>query len=185
LTGNLIEYITEILNIKTKSELVILDIRTELQEIEDIVSYKNYIKENLNHIDMQYMKGFQKFIHLTNLYKKEMFEIYNKDRLENAVTTAHKIADKVCTISKLSKSKAAKFEKFKTKDGNYFTSFEIKQLKRIGTVRECIKLQKSHSGHDPLLIRLEQSLKKLVGIEQIENKTSRKTKELIIKSLAK
>jgi len=60
---NLVKYVASVLNVKIDNPLTVTDIEFELRQIEDLVAYREYIRDNFDKIE--YKTGFQLFIILT------------------------------------------------------------------------------------------------------------------------
>ena len=179
--NSIIGYIANILNIKTDSELVVLDMMSELKTITDIPDYQKFIKKNFNHYDLQYMTGFQKFIRLTEMYKLKRFEMQNKDRLKNSANFAFKLSEKVKTVSsKVKGNPELNFNNFRINGEPYFTEFEISQLSKIGSLYKCVQLQRSVSGRDALLERLQEQAREVIFQKALQ-KPEKNVAELVTK----
>ncbi len=77
ITPNLvIGYITEVLNLNTENKLVLLDVQEDLKSIHDLALFRVFIKDNFSNPEYKYLTGYQKFLALTNDFKKA-----NKPRL--------------------------------------------------------------------------------------------------------
>lgn len=158
-----VKYIAALLNVKAESEFVMMDMLSEIEEVKNPAAYREYLRDNFNHIDVTMMPGFQKFITLTKRYKEIEFQAFNHDRIEKSQSTAREIAEKVKNIAPMvlvsdNIEKKLEFKHFQTNGKPYFTDFEIKTLNKIGSVRHCVKLQRSNSGDDLLLRKLEKMM---------------------------
>ncbi|MFA5501645.1 MAG: hypothetical protein WC253_03300 [Sulfurovaceae bacterium] len=143
-----VDYISQLLNIKTESELVILDIGNKLSQLDDPADFIVYLRKNYNHYHTTYLTGFQKFLYLLELYK-------NKTISNKGVDEIKLMAEKINIVSRLlGEHTEANFEDIFSKDANgklkYFTQREIEILSLIGNLGYCIRLQKSVSGTDAL-----------------------------------
>lgn len=178
----IIKYISTILNIKTDSMLVVADMESELHGIVDISEYKDYLRRNINYLGMEYMTGFQKFIKLTEMYKRQYAERTNKERLSKSQDTAQQLADKVRSVAPyVNHNQNLKPENFSANGECYFTAFERKQLAKIGSLTRCVNLQISVSGEDALLEKLKEQMIEIVMIQAIAKP---KEKEEVNKSVA-
>ncbi len=143
-----IDYIAQLLNIKTQSELVILDISNELFQLDDPGDFIVYLRKNYNHFNTNYLTGFQKFLYLLDLYK-------NKSISEKSIDEITLMCQKVNNVGRqLGENTQANFEDIFSKDANgtsrYFTQKEIEILSLIGNLGYCVRLQKTVSGTDAL-----------------------------------
>lgn len=181
--NELIKYTAEILNIKTNSKLVVFDMQSELQGITDIADYQKFIRSNINYLGMEYMTGFQKFIKLTEMYKRQYTEKTNQGRIGKGIDTAQKLANKIKEVSShVEDNNDLTFINFSTDGKCYFTDFEIKQLKKIGSLNKCVRLQKSISGEDALLERLKGQMREIVltkALVRPQEKTDRNVAKLM------
>jgi len=139
---NLSKYIIELLNINTESSFVLADIDAELRKIKHLDTYRHYIRDNLNHIDLEYKTGFQKFILLTNKYLK--IEERAEAPTDKAKTFAKQLADKF----KVARSTIISLNNIGQKnpisslgiDGvKYFTDKEVTALASLGGVATIIE----------------------------------------------
>ena len=162
----LIEYLMAILNIKTDSSFVVRDMQSELQGVQDILAYQKYIRSNINYLGMEYMTGFQKFIKLTEMYKRKENEALNQKRLGKSRNTARLLSDKVKTVASIIEDNNIEFKNIK----DHFTSWELGELEKIGDAAKCVRLQKSVSGGDELYDRLKDQLETIVLNPTLENK---------------
>ncbi len=94
---NLIEYIIDLLNVKTNSIYTVADMETELTKIDDFGKYRNYLRNNLKHVDVDFQSGFQKFIILTEKY------LATQENAKLPHKTANTFTDKI--IHKISQTK--------------------------------------------------------------------------------
>jgi hypothetical protein len=143
-----VDYITQLLNIKTESELVILDIGNELSQLEDPADFIVYLRKNYNHYHTTYLTGFQKFLYLLELYK-------NKTISNKGVDEIKLMSQKIKNVgSQLGEHAEGNFEDIYLNDADgklkYFTQREVEILNLVGNLGYCIRLQKSVSGTDAL-----------------------------------
>jgi len=145
-----VDYITQLLNIKTESELVILDIGNELSQLEDPADFIVYLRKNYNHYHTTYLTGFQKFLFLLELYKNKT--ISDKGKGVDEIKLMSQKVNNVC--HQLGEHTEANFEDIYLNDANgklrYFTAREVEILNLIGNLGYCIRLQRSISGTDAL-----------------------------------
>ncbi len=169
--NELILYITELLNIKTDSKIVVLEIEKELKTIEDMALYQRYINKHFDNEELRYKTGFQKFLELTKKYKAGVIELKAKPQLTEAKSKAKLLAEKVNSTSvQFDKSewqrnhlgythKELNFKSFKLDKKPYFTKEEIGILNTIGTLKKCLALQRMSSSEDLLEKNIEQILR--------------------------
>jgi len=92
---NLVKYIMEILSIKSDSTFTIADIESEMQKINDFEMYREYIRDNIDNFDLKFKTGFQKFIILTNRFKRIEEDRSLTDTFDKATSYAKIISSKV------------------------------------------------------------------------------------------
>jgi len=177
---DLIEYLMAILNIKTDSSFVVLDMQNELQDIIDIADYQKFIRKNINYLGMEYMTGFQKFIKLTEIYKRQYAEAHNQERLEASRNTAKELSQKVKTVSEAVENGAI-FHNMKIKgtNENYFTNWELKELSKRGGSVHCVGLQKSVSGSDELYEKLKEQMREIVMVDMLDKPKETTSKKIL------
>lgn len=149
--NELIKYLISLLNIKTDSEFVVLDMREDLSTIRDINKYRLFMKSNINNYEVQFMSGYQKFVFLTDKYKAKEFREVNAERIAGAESEAQRLDSKFTSIktklkNELHCGRAATVSHINHKDtgGKYFTDFEIGVLNRIGGTKNLIYLSDVH-----------------------------------------
>jgi len=133
----LTEYLMEILNIKSENELVIQDMATELSKVNDIVDYKNYMRENIKSVDVDYLTGFQKFIQLTNKYLQQQEDIILGSKYDQGEKYAKALAAKVKECRDFVEDNFIDFSNLKVEGEKYFKDHELRMLKKIGS-REAV-----------------------------------------------
>ncbi len=158
-----VEYLTNILNIKTDSELVIIDMLDEIRSVKNMAEYRQYIRANINHLGMDYMTGFQKFILLTKKYKERAAREDNTERIEGGNKYALELSEKVRSVSIHVLDKPfLDFDNFVSNRAGIFTDFDKRELSKIGSLASCVNLQRSQSGQDMLFERLCVQMEKIV-----------------------
>jgi len=132
-----IGYISQVLNIKIENDFVVDDIKTELTTIsklsdEAIIEFRKYIKENLKHVELDYLTGFQKFIKLA-----EMFKCLYKDKIAQDIDLKARSLSLKLRTSLNSHTKenllnpAFKFDFLKQNRKSYFNKRELYILNRV------------------------------------------------------
>lgn len=183
----IIEYVVDILNIKTQSRFTLMDIEEELQNIEDFGLYRQYIRSNINHFDTRYMTGFQKFITLTTRYKKaQELNSLPLDTLEAFSTKLYKkFADAIYVIRDHEAYLSSHgLEKVKFHGGEQvFTPKEIEVLNAIGSLHYLVNLYELHSLKKEIYNKcIQKSLRKIRAEKQLENKSDSAKRVLAIVS---
>lgn len=171
---DLIDLVSDLVGLKAISKATVADMAIELQEVQNQSEYIKFIKSHINVVGMEYLQAYQRFIKLTEQYKRKEQEELNRSRIEQMGTLAEKLAQKVklfdtMVINHPHKS-FLKWEHIKSVDDsnvNYFGDKEIKALVTIGQPLHCIELQRSISGRDCLCERLE-----AIFIDKVVNPTA-------------
>ncbi len=146
---NLVNYIGSLLNIKIDNPLIIEDMKQELNKISDLVSYREYIRDNLKHPDVDFSTGFQKFIILTNKYLK----------MEESVTLPHdtaksfskQLAHKVKQTRNIVEEKNIVFSMLRIDGEKFFTDKELKALQGIGSIIYIIESSRQNTLEEQLI----------------------------------
>jgi len=143
---NLIKYVSDILNVKTEGVYTIQDMTEELGKVQDIVAYRGYIKDNIQHIDLDYTTGYQKFIILTRKYLDLEYEASKGIECNQK---ASKLATKVKVCRNYIEDTNGAFSAVKTVDGNLlFDEDDIAMLKRAGSAIFIIEASKCNTLED-------------------------------------
>ena len=150
----LIEYLTEVLNIKSDNEFVIKDIMTELQKVDDIVAYRKYVRDNIKNIDLAYLTGFQKFIQLTNQYIKQQEE--TKLPHDTAKSFSENLTKKVYQARTFIKNQLdicneRPFSTLAVDGKKFFNDKELRALAELGSPYLIIELSQNDELEDSLI----------------------------------
>jgi hypothetical protein len=132
-----IDYIGQVLSIKTENSFVVNDIKEELTAISNlsanaIVEFKAYMKANLADEELKYSNGLQKFIRLS-----ERFKGLYRERLAKGIDLkARDLGLKLRTAFNSNTKEnllnpAFKFSFLKQKQNNYFTDKELYILDKL------------------------------------------------------
>lgn len=70
-------HFAQILNISIDDDITMMDIESELSTIDDLVSFRNFVKEKFNYERFKFLTGYQKFLALVKEFKDE-----NKPKLD-------------------------------------------------------------------------------------------------------
>ena len=106
------------------------------------------------------------------MYKKKTAEESNTERLGKSSLYAIKLAEKVRAVAgdALDNDKLG-YSNFVNSDGCLFSKFDIEQLDKIGSLHACINIQRSVSGEDALLDRLDANMRHIVMSEALGHTT--------------
>lgn len=162
------------------------------------MKYIGYLEKYNNHLDLQYMTGYQKFLELTTRYKKYEAEYRAKAEIALVPTRAKEIAEKVRSVK--TQYNESEYQRhtlgYKHKELHFksfvgcFKEEEIAILKKIGNLGKCLRLQGSVSGEDALEVNLAEILKSIaiVGASTknvLENKMSENVAKLAKSTIRK
>jgi NifB/MoaA-like Fe-S oxidoreductase len=139
---DLVEYIFSILNIKTENALVLQDITTELSKVNDIIAYKNFIRDNIKSVEVDYLTGFQKFIQLTSKYLQQQEDIILDAKYKQGEKYAKELSAKVKECRNFVSDNLVDFSDVGTKGNKYFKDHEIRMLNKIGSREMVIEYSK-------------------------------------------
>lgn len=148
-------YITTIFNLDPTNSYILEDIELELKDI-GFENFKNFYKGNSNYLGSEYKKGLEKFLFFTKLYRKLHTDTTKK------VNYCRELAFKVKLVSSLILEHNADFYNFKIvgSDKCFFSENDIATLEKIGSLVYCARLQRSVSGSDALLEKMEELIDK-------------------------
>lgn len=167
-----VDYIKSIFKITGDNPYVISDIADDMAGVQNFDDFRVWLKSNINHIDTQYMNGFQKFTFLAKEYKKQYAKRTNSSRLSKSQDTAKQIADKIRSVAHhLDIDPNLTPHHFQIDGKCYFSKFEISQIEKIGGLHRCVMLQKSVSGEDALLERLRDEMAGIVMVQALAKPT--------------
>ena len=130
-----IQYFDHLLNIKVNNNLVYQDIVDELNQISkvgDIANFKEYVKDNLKSVEVEYLTGLQKFMRLSKLFKEQSLSHISKYIDQKAHDLRKKLQDGF-TFKTREHLQNDNFE-FKcmlTKGEPYFTDKELYILSKL------------------------------------------------------
>lgn len=132
----LIDYIADILNIKISSPLTVADMTEEINKVYDLAEYRRYLRDNFKHIDTDYSTGFQKFIILTNKFKKieEDLAIQRAGQDTKGEALAKSINDRMVKIlSYLDDNPEHLISRIKVNGEPLFTHSELRLIRSVGS----------------------------------------------------
>lgn len=171
---DLIDYISQIFGLEMKSTIAILDMESDIGEIQNHADYVRYLKNGFNLDDIKFLTAYQKFLTLTKRYKVIEVETINRSALSKKTTSAERLASKVREIDTIvlnNQNSNHKWEQFKIDNEqkeNWFSEKEIATLSSIGSPLTCVRLQRQVSGRDMLSERLEALYVEKVMHQQLE-----------------
>jgi len=151
---NLINYTASILNIKIDNPLIIEDMKQELQKVENLVEYREYIRENIKNIDLDYQTGFQKFIILTNKYlnEQEQMKLPNELAQNFSKQLTHKVEQARTFIkNQIELGNEKPFSSLVVDGHKFFTDKELKALLGLGRSSVIVELSEQHKLTDNLI----------------------------------
>jgi hypothetical protein len=169
--SDLIGLVSDLIGLKDISKATTMDMVTELQPIQNQSEYIKFIKSRINVVGMEYLPAYQRFIKLTEQYKRQEVENLNRSKIEAIGSVAERLANKVKEIDTLvlnAQYDNHEWSKFKMGGECFFTEKEIKALLTIGSPLRCVRLQRSVSGRDMLAEKLEELFVERVSYPQLE-----------------
>ena len=138
----LTEYVMEVLNIKSENSFVIQDIATELTKVNDLVAYKNYIRENIKSVDVDYLTGFQKFIQLTDKYLKNQDDTILGAKYLQGEKYSKELSAKVKECRNFVEDNYIEFSNVKIEGEKYFKDHELRMFEKIGSKEVILEYSK-------------------------------------------
>jgi len=69
--NNAIKYFATLFNIDLQDKYTLLDLQEELENIKDIVAFRNFVKNKISYEKYRYLSGYQKFVTIVRDFKKE------------------------------------------------------------------------------------------------------------------
>lgn len=141
-----IGWVKDTFGVNTENIYTLEDIEIEFANI-NFDSFRSFYKQNSNYIGSEYKKGIDKLVFFTKLFRKQTTD--NTAKLDYCES----LAQKVKFIGYNAIDNNLEYENIKIKDTkeNFFTDKDIKTLSKIGTLQQCVILQRSVSGTDALL----------------------------------
>jgi len=149
------------LNEYTRDRILLKFKQLDLQSIEKIYQFLEYLDDNQNHFNVSYKNPWQRFIILSHMFNKEQ----NKCRIEKAQNEAEMLAQKVGYISIIVRNEKTHGKyltyrclRVKSSSDFFFNNFEQKQLESIGSLKYVVNLQMQNS----LVEKLIESFKNII-----------------------
>lgn len=178
--NDVVKYLGTTLNIDMTDKLIVLDMLDDLKTIEDLASFRIFIKERFNYERFRYLTGYQKFISLVNEFKKENAPILDeavrikadnyKADLFSRLTF---IVDEINFELQIKSKKVEDLDLTATLSKNGLTSYDLGVIAQLGSKNEVFKL--CIYGKEELSRRIESIVNKRALAKytpQIENKNS-------------
>lgn len=177
----IIKNIAKTLNIDVTDNYTLADVGAELNKMKNLEGFRAYIKTRFRDEDLKFSNGFQKFVTLSKEYIDLEFEEINKSRILEAKDLYSSICEKVKKISNkvLNEDREITFEMVYLGEGRLFDDEEIGILKRVGTLYQCIVIQRSVSGKDNLREKLVNNFKGRLRGEPLALGVDRKVLRMI------
>lgn len=171
----LIMHFSDLLNIKIESTFTVADMEEEIKAVKNLVAYRHYIRDNIDHFDLKYKTGIQKFIFLSQKYREQEEAATIAPRLPAAEKFCLELCEKVNAVANnVLDNGGLDYDHFKAPGGGaYFTDYEKKELSSIGLLQWVVRLQKSVSGVDALYHKLEKRAIAAIRQPQIAAKTQK------------
>ncbi len=163
-------YFINLLNISIEDELTMIDMLQELEVIEDLNSFRIFVKRRFNYEKFRFLTGYQKFISLSNEFRKEnklKLDAETQERVDNySEMLFNKITRVIEEINfKLQElgKKIDDFDYLETLKKNGFVSSDIEILNTIGDKKRMFHLA-LYSKHE-LKERIERIVNKKILIK--------------------
>ena len=158
-------YFINLLNISIEDELTMIDMLQELEVIEDLNSFRIFVKRRFNYEKFRFLTGYQKFISLSNEFRKEnklKLDAETQERVDNySEMLFNKITRVIEEINfKLQElgKKIDDFDYLETLKKNGFVASDIEILNTIGDKKRMFHLA-LYSKHE-LKERIERIVNK-------------------------
>ena len=163
-------YFINLLNNSIEDELTMIDMLQELEVIEDLNSFRIFVKRRFNYEKFRFLTGYQKFISLSNEFRKEnklKLDAETQERVDNySEMLFNKITRVIEEINfKLQElgKKIDDFDYLETLKKNGFVSSDIEILNTIGDKKRMFHLA-LYSKHE-LKERIERIVNKKILIK--------------------
>ena len=158
-------YFINLLNISIEDELTMIDMLQELEVIEDLNSFRIFVKRRFNYEKFRFLTSYQKFISLSNEFRKEnklKLDAETQERVDNySEMLFNKITRVIEEINfKLQElgKKIDDFDYLETLKKNGFVASDIEILNTIGDKKRMFHLA-LYSKHE-LKERIERIVNK-------------------------
>jgi len=66
-----IKYFATLFNIDLQDKYTLLDLQEELESIDNLIAFRNFVKNSISYSKYRYLSGYQKFVTLVRDFKKE------------------------------------------------------------------------------------------------------------------
>lgn len=148
----IVDYVCEILNVKTDNSLVILDMINDLKEIEDLEGFKTFIKDpsKTSGADYKYLSGYQKFVKSISDYKKQKRDqvVLNNPQIKTFSESLYKktcdVFDEVNWMVQSGNDIDSDIVKKFIYNNFYGKDKEIQVLKKVGSKQEILNFVKNN-----------------------------------------
>lgn len=163
-------YFINLLNISIEDELTMIDMLQELETIEDLNSFRIFVKRRFNYEKFRFLTGYQKFISLSNEFRKDNKLKLDAETQEKVDNYSNKLFSKITRVieeinfklQELGK-KIDDFDYLETLKKNGFSESDIEILKTIGNKKRVFYLA-LHSKKE-LKERIERIVNKKILIK--------------------
>ena len=159
-----LKYFASLFNIKLDNPMIAEDIGEIVSGVPDIKAFRSWIRDNLNHYDTQYLSGLPKLATMAKIFNKNYVRTNATGRLEKARGFMEALAEKVHMVSAAVRDNPnLDYDNFRRDGENLFTDQEKSMLSRIGSLYDCVRLQRSVSGEDALYEKLMENAVKMIS----------------------
>lgn len=163
-------YFINLLNISIEDELTMIDMLQELEALEDLNSFRIFVKRRFNYEKFRFLTGYQKFISLSNEFRKDNKLKLDAETQESVDNYSEMLFNKITRVieeinfklQELGK-KIDDFNYLETLKKNGFVASDIEILNTIGDKKRMFHLA-LYSKHE-LKERIERIVNKKILIK--------------------
>lgn len=163
-------YFINLLNISIEDELTMIDMLQELEALEDLNSFRIFVKRRFNYEKFRFLTGYQKFIFLSNEFRKDNKLKLDAETQESVDNYSEMLFNKITRVieeinfklQELGK-KIDDFNYLETLKKNGFVASDIEILNTIGDKKRMFHLA-LYSKHE-LKERIERIVNKKILIK--------------------
>jgi hypothetical protein len=127
-------YFINLLNISIEDELTMIDMLQELEALEDLNSFRIFVKRRFNYEKFRFLTGYQKFISLSNEFRKDNKLKLDAETQESVDNYTEMLFNKITRVIEEINFKLQELGK-KIDDFNY-----LETLKKNGFVASDIEI---------------------------------------------
>ena len=156
--NEVLNYVIEKLNIKSESDLVLMDIQQDLASIQNLNDFRIFIKENQRNSEFNYLTGVQKFDAMFMKFKEKEKIVKDDSMTRKCKVIIDKLTSSSSAIDRAIPGISAtikflanvKYEQLMRNNECAFTQQEQKLLNEVGSLEYCL----AHFQDDNFLNKL-------------------------------